>query len=77
VNDDVDRLRAARYLLYQDAEFCREGRENFAPLSGLEWEARAAASEAGQLLGSREIDAISSMVFGRRKLRPTRGVPIR
>jgi hypothetical protein len=73
---DVDRLRAARYLLVEDAEFCREGRENFRPLSHLEWLDRASDSEAGQLVGAREIEAIASMTFGRKRGRPTRGTSI-
>lgn len=76
MSDDIDRLRAARYLLVEDAEFCREGRENFRSLSHMEWLDRAADSEAGQLVGGREIEAIAEMVFGRRKGRPTRGTSI-
>jgi len=74
--DDIDRLRNARYLLVDDAELCREGRENFRSLSHLEWLERAEASEAGRLVGAREIEAIAELIFGRRRGAPTRGTSI-
>lgn len=58
---DPDLLRRARMALYADAEAHR------GKLSRMGWEERADDSEAGQLVGPREIEAIAELIFGRRR----------
>jgi len=66
-DEKVDLLRRCRIALVSDAELCREGRESFRPLSRMAWEERADGSEAGQIVGPIEIQAIADLVFGRRR----------
>lgn len=66
---DVDLIRRCRIALMNDAELCREGNAERRPLSRIEWEERADASEAGRICGPREIDAVANLVFGKRRFR--------
>lgn len=61
--DDVDRKIIARIALLHDAE------SSIGKLSAMAWQERAEDSDEGQLVGWREIEAISVLVFGRKPLR--------
>jgi hypothetical protein len=61
--DDVDRKVLARIALWHDAEDSR------GKLSAMAWQERAEDSDEGQLLGYQEVEAISTLVFGRKPLR--------
>jgi len=59
----VDLLRRCRVALVDDAELHQ------AKLSHDAWIERALESPAGEAVGQREIEAIASLFFGRRRFR--------
>lgn len=69
VPPDPDLLRQARIILVEDAELMRAGGANYPSMSRMAWEERAESSEAGQLVGPREIEAIANLVYGKRRFR--------
>jgi hypothetical protein len=60
---DADSKVLARIALVHDAEDSR------GKMSGMAWQERAEESDEGQLVGWREIEAISMLIFGRKPLR--------